>query len=55
MKKSMDNLYALLFFLSLISLNRFQKHIKDCYQALHIDNMNELCFLSTKGKPYSAQ
>ena len=33
----------------------FQKHIKVCYQALHIEDMNEPCFLSTKGKPYSVQ
>ena len=39
-----------------VKINReFQKHIKDCYQALHIENMDEPCFLSTKGKPYSAQ
>lgn len=28
----------------------FQKHIKDCYTALDIQNLNELCFLSGKGK-----
>ena len=28
----------------------FQKHIKDCYTALNIQNLNELCFLSGKGK-----
>lgn len=28
----------------------FQKHIKDCYSALNIQNLNELCFLSGKGK-----
>ena len=39
-----------------VKINReFQKHIKDCYQALHIDDMDEPCFLSTKGKPYSVQ
>lgn len=39
-----------------VKINReFQKHIKDCYQALHIEDMNEPCFLSTKGKPYSVQ
>ena len=39
-----------------VKINReFQKHIKDCYQALHIDNMDEPCFLSTKRKPYSVQ
>ena len=39
-----------------VKINReFQKHIKDCYQALHIEDMDEPCFLSTKGKPYSVQ
>ena len=39
-----------------VKINKeFQKHIKDCYQALHIDNMDELCFLSSRGKPYSVQ
>ena len=39
-----------------VKINReFQKHIRDCYQALHIENINEPCFLSTKGKPYSVQ
>lgn len=35
----------------------FQKHIKDCYAALDIQNLNELCFLSGKGrnKVYSIQ
>lgn len=35
----------------------FQKHIKDCYTALNIQNLNELCFLSGKGrnKVYSIQ
>lgn len=28
----------------------FQKHIKDCYTALGIRNLNELCFLSDRGK-----
>ena len=28
----------------------FQKHIKDCYSALDIQNLNELCFLSGRGK-----
>lgn len=28
----------------------FQKHIKDCYTALGIQNLNELCFLSGRGK-----
>ena len=39
-----------------VKINKeFQKHIKDCYQALHINNMDEPCFLSTKGKTYSVQ
>ena len=39
-----------------VKINReFQKHIKDCYVALHIGNMDEPCFLSTKRKPYSVQ
>ena len=39
-----------------VKINReFQKHIKDCYQALHIENLDEPCFLSTKGRPYSVQ
>ena len=35
----------------------FQKHIKDCYSALDIQNLNELCFLSGRGKNkvYSTQ
>ena len=39
-----------------VKINReFQKHIRDCYQALHIEDMDEPCFLSTKRKPYSVQ
>ena len=39
-----------------VKINReFQKHIRDCRMALHIENMDEPCFLSTKGKPYSIQ
>ena len=39
-----------------VKINKeFQKHIKDCYKALHIENMDEPCFLSTKRKPYSVQ
>ena len=39
-----------------VKINKeFQKHIKDCYQALHVDNMDELCFISTRGKAYSVQ
>jgi len=35
----------------------FQKHIKDCYSSLDIQNLNELCFLSGRGKNkvYSTQ
>ena len=28
----------------------FQKHIKDCYTALDLQNLTEFCFLSGKGK-----
>lgn len=41
-----------------IRINKeFQKHIKDCYSALDIQNLNELCFLSGRGKNkvYSTQ
>lgn len=39
-----------------VKINKeFQKHIKDCHTALQIENMDELCFLSIKGKPYSVQ
>lgn len=39
-----------------VRINReFQKHIKDCYTALNIQNLNELCFLSGKNKVYSIQ
>ena len=39
-----------------VKINKeFQKHIKDCHEALHIENMDVPCFLSTKGKPYSVQ
>ena len=39
-----------------VKINReFQKHIKDCYHALHINNMDELCFLSARNKVYSVQ
>ena len=39
-----------------VKINReFQKHIRDCHEALHIEDMDEPCFLSTKGKPYSVQ
>ena len=39
-----------------VKINReFQKHIKDCDHALHINNMDELCFLSARNKVYSVQ
>lgn len=33
----------------------FQKHIRDCYQALGISNPEEHCFLSSKKVVYSTQ
>ena len=33
----------------------FQKHIKRCYDALHIYDMNEPCFISQKHTVYSTQ
>ena len=33
----------------------FQKHIKACYDALHIENEDEKCFLSRKKMVYSTQ
>jgi integrase len=40
-----------------VRINReFQKHIKDCYVALGIQNLHELCFLSGRSnKAYSIQ
>ena len=39
-----------------VKINKeFQKHIKDCYQALTIQNMDELCFNSGRNKAYSIQ
>lgn len=39
-----------------VKINRgFQKHIKDCYDALHIKNEDEKCFLSRKKMVYSTQ
>ena len=39
-----------------VKINReFQKHIKDCYQALAIKDMDELCFKSSRNKAYSTQ
>ena len=40
----------------IIKLNPdFQKHIKDCYQALKVQNPNEHCFLSQKKTVFSTQ
>ena len=33
----------------------FQKHIKQCYDSLHIENEDEKCFLSRKKMVYSTQ
>lgn len=33
----------------------FQKHIRDCYQALGVTNLEEYCFLSSKKVVYSTQ
>ena len=33
----------------------FQKHIKACYDSLHITNEDEMCFLSRKKMVYSTQ
>lgn len=33
----------------------FQKHIRDCYQALCVTNPEEFCFLSSKKVVYSTQ
>ncbi len=39
-----------------VKINRgFQKHIKACYDALHIENEDEKCFLSRKKMVYSTQ
>lgn len=39
-----------------VKINRgFQKHIKNCYEALHIINEDEKCFLSRKKVVYSTQ
>ena len=39
-----------------VKINRgFQKHVKDCYDALHIENEDEKCFLSRKKMVYSTQ
>ena len=39
-----------------VKINKeFQKHIKDCFDALNIEDLTEPCFLSNKGKPYSVQ
>ena len=40
----------------IIKINRgFQKHIRDCYEALRITNKQQPCFLSNKGGVYSIQ
>ena len=39
-----------------VKVNRgFQKHIKQCYDSLHIENEDEKCFLSRKKMVYSTQ
>ena len=39
-----------------VKINReFQKHIKDCYQALAIQSMDELGFISGRNNAYSIQ
>lgn len=39
-----------------VKINRdFQKHIKDCHEALNITDNNEKCFLSNKKVVYSTQ
>ena len=39
-----------------VKINRgFQKHISECYKALHITNEDEKCFLSRKKMVYSTQ
>ena len=39
-----------------VKINRdFQKHISDCFKALHIEDRNEKCFLSHKRMVYSTQ
>ena len=39
-----------------VKINKgFQKHIKQCYDSLHIENEDEKCFLSRKKKVYSTQ
>lgn len=39
-----------------VKINKgFQKHIKDCNDALHITNEDEKCFLSRKKMVYSTQ
>ena len=39
-----------------VKINRgFQKHIKACFDALHIENEDEKCFLSRKKMVYSTQ
>ena len=33
----------------------FQKHVRDCYNALGIDDISEKCFISRKGMVFSIQ
>ena len=39
-----------------VKINRdFQRHIRDCYEALHIVNSDEYCFISSKKMVFSTQ
>ena len=39
-----------------IAINKlFQQHVRDCFQALKITNMDEHCFISQKGSVFSTQ
>ena len=33
----------------------FQKHVKDCYNALEVEDISEKCFISRKGTVFSIQ
>jgi integrase len=35
--------------------SEFQKHVRDCYNALGIEDISEKCFLSRKGTVFSIQ
>ena len=40
----------------IIKINQgFQKHIKDCFEALKVTDLNQPCFLSQKGTVFSIQ